>query len=242
VSGDGGHPHPIADAPAGDLTDLTRVDPDHYSLVDEVARGGMGRILHARDRRHGRPVAIKELLAHSPDRRARFRREALITARLQQPAIVPVMAPEQARGEPLDARTDVYALGAILYHVFAAVPPYQGESTEDVLTKVLAGPPRIPLRMRAPLAPKDLLTIVDKAMARDPDERYPTAAELAEDLKRFQTGQLVAAHEYSTWQLVGRWAKRHRALVLATLAILLVGAVGGTISMRQIVSARDRAE
>src|SRR5215813_15455098 len=58
-------------------------------------------------------------------------------------------------------------------------------------------------------------------MARDAIDRYQTAAELAADLKRFQTGQLVTAHRYSAWTLVRHWAKRHRAMVASALALLL---------------------
>ncbi len=66
------------------------VDDADYDIVGDLAKGGQGRIRHARDRRHGRPVAIKELLRSSPEARQRFRREAFITARLQHPAIVPL--------------------------------------------------------------------------------------------------------------------------------------------------------
>ncbi len=71
-----------------DLLVLPMVDPIVFSKGDELAHGGMGRITRARDRRLGRDVAIKEVLA--PDLRARFEREAMITAKLQHPAIVPV--------------------------------------------------------------------------------------------------------------------------------------------------------
>src|SRR5262249_9555111 len=81
--------------------------------------------------------------------------------------------------------------------------------------------PPEPLEQRQPGVPNELATIVRKAMARDASDRYQTAAELAADLKRFQTGQLVNAHQYSAWTLFWRWTKRHRAVVASVLAILL---------------------
>ena len=72
------------------ISALPNVDPACYALGLEVARGGMGRIIAARDLRLGRPVAIKELLGRSPQLAARFQREARITARLQHPGIVPI--------------------------------------------------------------------------------------------------------------------------------------------------------
>jgi eukaryotic-like serine/threonine-protein kinase len=77
-------------APGAATARLSRVDREVYEIGDEVARGGLGRITQAIDRRLDRPVALKELLRDEPDFRARFAREALLTAKLQHPAIVPV--------------------------------------------------------------------------------------------------------------------------------------------------------
>ena len=70
--------------------EMPTIDPDLYVRSVEVARGGMGRIVAARDRRMARAVALKELISPDPDLIARFEREALVTGRLQHPAIVPV--------------------------------------------------------------------------------------------------------------------------------------------------------
>jgi serine/threonine protein kinase len=80
-------------APVGDPPDhatLPAIEPSAYALGSEVARGGMGRIIAARDLRIGRPVAVKELLAKNAGLAARFEREARVTARLQHPGIVPI--------------------------------------------------------------------------------------------------------------------------------------------------------
>jgi serine/threonine protein kinase len=139
------------------------------------------------------------------------------------------MPPEQAQAAIVDERADVYALGALIYFMLAGVPPYSGDSAAEIVSQVLAGPPP-PLARRQPDAPSDLQAIVQKAMARQPDQRYRHAGELAEDLKRFQTGQLVGAHQYSSLSLIKRWLGRNRALVLT--AGLLLAALAATATLR----------
>jgi WD40 repeat protein len=354
-------PTETADATPGRVVESVRlspIDPDRYHVVREFARGGLGRILEVRDLRIGRVVALKEMLRDSEPAHARFVREALITARLEHPAIVPVhdigrwpsgapfysmklvsgrslhdvilatpapgerlallpnviavadaiayahsqgiihrdlkpanvvvgafgetvvidwglakdlhggsdgeaepaldeisgepvltvvgavlgtpcyMPPEQARGLPVDQRADVYALGALLYEVLAGEPPYAGAPRP--LDAVLAGPPA-PVDEQAPAIPADLATIVRKAMARRPEDRYPSARELAEDLRRFQTGRLVSAHVYSRRTLVTRWLRRYRAPVFVAAAALSILAVVGAVSVARVVAERDVA-
>jgi WD40 repeat protein/serine/threonine protein kinase len=364
-----------------DYPELVAIDRRHYELGAEIAKGGMGRVVAARDLRLGRAVAIKELLPRHRDSSRRFEQEARITARLQHPAIIHVyeagvwsggepfyampqiagrsldkviaerplladrlgllpnviavvdalayahshrvihrdlkpsnvlvgefgetvvidwglakdlaapddaaasltsmrslageslagaptlgsvvgslqhsrapdtaagsivgtpayMPPEQARGEPVDERADVYALGALLYHVLVAAAPYVGASSRAVLSAVVDGPPP-DIRDREPGAPVDLIAIVGKAMARDPRRRYANAGELVLDLKRFQTGQLVAARRYTARERAVRWLRRHRTAVALT-AIAVAGlAVIGAISVRRILSEKAVAE
>jgi serine/threonine protein kinase len=116
------------------------------------------------------------------------------------------MAPEQAAGQPVDVRADVYALGAILFQALTGVSPAPDPSGS-----------RPALAALEPRAPADLVAIAAKAMAQDPQQRYPSAFDLAEDLKRFQTGQLVAAHRYSLAAHARRWMSRHPAVTLASL-------------------------
>ena len=148
------------------------------------------------------------------------------------------MPPEQALGKSVDETADVYALGAILYEVLSGRPPYRGTSVEDVLAAVMKGPPP-PLRDGVP---RDLVTIVEKAMAREPEHRYPTAKPLAEEIRRFQTGQLVASHDYTIRQRLGRWVRKHRGAVGVGAAALVLLATGAVIGVRGILDERARAD
>jgi WD40 repeat protein len=150
------------------------------------------------------------------------------------------MAPEQARGDPVSMGIDVYALGALLYHVLAGAPPLAGDEG-DILTRRRQGEAPPPLAGRVPGLPLDLERIVRKAMSLDPGARYATAAGLADDLRRFQTGQLISAHEYGRWELVRRWLRRHAGAVLAGVTVLgTVGAMAG-YAVNRIMNERDRA-
>ncbi|MBL0220106.1 MAG: serine/threonine protein kinase [Myxococcales bacterium] len=153
------------------------------------------------------------------------------------------MPPEQARGELqlVDRRADVYALGALLYKVLVGRAAYEGASAQDILEQVKAGPP-IPVPVREPGAPPDLVAIVAKAMARDPADRYTDADELAQDLKRFETGRLVAAHHYTWRQLLARWLRRHRWAVGIGAVAVVVLAIVATISVLNILDTRARAD
>jgi WD40 repeat protein/serine/threonine protein kinase len=362
----------------GGASRLAIVDRGSYEVAAEVGRGGIGRVLRACDTRLNRPVAIKELLGSAGEvAEERFVREALLTARLQHPSIVPLyeagrwpsgapfyamklvtgrsledviaetrslpqrlallphvlaaaeamayahseqiihrdlkpanvlvgafgetvvidwglakdlalpaaegdapideaaaaielsrplrrstpgttppaealtlhgavmgtpayMPPEQAQGSGVDERADVYALGAILYHLLAGACPYDGDTSGQILRRVLASPPE-PLALRQPGIPQDLVTIVTKAMARDRADRYPSARELAEDLRRFQTGQIVGAHSYSRRELLRRFGRRYRAALSVAAAAIGVLTILGVASVRRIMVESSRA-
>ncbi len=334
---------------------------DRYALGEEIARGGLGRILAAWDRWLDREVAVKTLLRASPSAEARFDREMRVTARLQHPNIVPVfdggrlpgehpylamrrvhgrsladaleaaktldarmallphvidvanalayahgqrvvhrdlkpanvlvggfgetvvidwglakdldaditeelplpsgsggsggslsgsrsltrvgsvmgtpsyMAPEQAAGASVDARADVYALGAMLYELLAGTPPYLG--SEDVVAAVRAGPP-VDVARLVPEVPRDLASVVRRAMARDPDDRYADASSFAADLQHFREGRFVTAYDYSPTERVVRLIAQHP--LVTTLSLLL--AVGTVVSVVTLDRARTVAE
>jgi len=341
---------------------LTRVDASNYEVGDEVARGGLGRILRAHDKRLNRIVAIKVLRVRDRDAEIRFMREALVTAKLQHPAIVPIyeagrwpdgepfyamkllegkslsdlvaerpaladrlallpnciavadaiayahehrvihrdlkpanvmvgaygetlvidwglakdldgdddsqpgksiektpvvfaaetiagailgtpayMPPEQAAGMRVDERADVYALGAMLYHVLRGASPIDEMSPAEAMRRVMAGP--LPdIATLVPGVPADLAAIVRKAMAHQRSQRYPSAKELAADLRRFQTGQLVSVRSYFWWERLWRWTLKNRALMAVVTAAALALVVIGSLSVRRVIEERNTAQ
>jgi WD40 repeat protein len=153
------------------------------------------------------------------------------------PAFMPL---EQARGERLDSTADVYSLGCVLYQLLSGRLPFTGASSKEVIEAVLHSQPP-PVTALVPDVPRELAAITTKAMARDRRLRYRDAHELADDLKRYLDGQLVGAHQYSSWQLVRRfWQRNWR--VLSPLALALLALIGvGSYSVRRIVRERRAA-
>jgi WD40 repeat protein len=325
-------------------------DPERYRLMGEHGRGGLGRVSRARDLELGRDVAIKELLSHDPVDEVRFLREALITARLEHPGIVPVheagrwpdgtpfyamklvsgrslreliaecttgdqriallhhviavadaiayahgrniihrdlkpanvvvgdfgetividwglakdlaaadepatagppspasghdeltaagsvlgtpayMAPEQRRGEQVDQRADVFAIGAMLWELCAGQRQLPG-SADD----------RHRLLHRVGID-RDLATIIDKALDPVPRRRYADAGALAADLKAFKSGARIGARSYSPWAMLAHWTRRHRAIAVSVTAAIALAAAGVVVFVRNIAAGRDRVD
>jgi serine/threonine protein kinase/formylglycine-generating enzyme required for sulfatase activity len=159
------------------------------------------------------------------------------------------MAPEQAHGkvDELDARTDVYALGAILYHILALRPPIAGQNLNQILMQLAKGeiePPRATAD-QAPHCPKGRIpealdAVTMKAMALEPADRYADARALATDINAFQNGFATSVETVGRIGQLTRLARRHRAetVALAASVLLLLGVIGGALhQLRQ--SQRD---
>ena len=131
------------------------------------------------------------------------------------------MPPEQASAGhgKVSRRSDVYGLGAILYHLLAGRPPFQGETPTDVLHQVLHDPPAA-LRAVETKVPRDLETICLKCLEKDPARRYPTAKAVAEELDRFLAGQPIAARPVGAAGKAWRWLRK-KPLVAALGATLV---------------------
>jgi serine/threonine protein kinase/formylglycine-generating enzyme required for sulfatase activity len=157
------------------------------------------------------------------------------------------MSPEQARGEHdrVGPASDVYSLGAILYEVLSLRRPYARESGQlaasDLLRHLRAHPPE-PVEDVARDAPAELCAICRRAMQREPRDRYPSARELAADLRAYLEGRVVAAHRTDRLEKITKWIRRNRALAGALLGVLVL-AVGALVAISWLsADARSRTE
>src|SRR5262249_32093719 len=140
------------------------------------------------------------------------------------------MAPEQAAGQTLlvGPAADVYSLGAVFYDLLTGSPPLRGTTIVDTLKMVQHRDP-LPPRQLQPSIPIDVQTICLKCLSKDPSRRYATAAELADDLRRFLEGRPIAARPTPAWERLWKWARRRpaEALLAVVCAAGFVGLVGG---------------
>src|SRR5436190_1779424 len=140
------------------------------------------------------------------------------------------MPPEQAAAlhQMVSRRSDVYGLGAILYHLLTGRPPFQGATISDTVHQVVNNEPASP-RVVNPDVPLDLETICLKCLEKEPGRRYATAQELADELGRYLRNEPVRARPVSRPEKVWRWCRRRPALATAAgvaLLFLLVIAIG----------------
>ena len=134
------------------------------------------------------------------------------------------MAPEQAAGKKdLTTRADVYSLGAILYEQLTGRPPFQAETTLDTIFQVVGHEPVAP-RTLNPQLDADLEAICLKCLAKEPHERYESAAALGEDLERWLGGEPVRARRHTIRSRVWRWVGRPERMRDAGIAAILLAA------------------
>jgi len=144
------------------------------------------------------------------------------------------MSPEQAVGDVagIDERSDVWSLGVMLFELLAGGRPFDGETVSDVLRKV-ATTDAPAVQAICPSAPAELCAIAARALAKDPARRYRDATELSREVSVWFAGGRVAAYEYSSWDLLRRFASRNRfQLIIAILIAAPVLYTGGSWLLR----------
>jgi tetratricopeptide (TPR) repeat protein len=158
---------------------------------------------------------------------------------LGTPSYIP---PEQASDKygAAGPASDVYALGAVLYELLTGRPPFQAETAIDTLLLVLHNEPVSPRRLN-PRVPRDLETVCLKCLRKDPGQRYPTAAALAEDLGRFQRGEPVRARPVGAAARAWRWCRRNRAVAALLAGLFLVLTAGLVVSLSEWRRANQEA-
>jgi len=150
------------------------------------------------------------------------------------------MSPEQARGQELDERADIFGLGAMLYEILTGVPPVHGKTLEALVTNAAAGRFK-PVRRtgagrNAPLA---LAAIAEKCLAPRPEDRYASARDLLRDLRAFAADEAVSARPDTPWERLARFGRRHRvgvALAGAVTGLFLLLVTAGSV----LLAAKDR--
>jgi tetratricopeptide (TPR) repeat protein/tRNA A-37 threonylcarbamoyl transferase component Bud32 len=174
---------------------------------------------------------------------ARWRAEPNLSVSGDVVGTVRYMSPEQAlaRRAVVDHRSDIYALGVTLYEALALQPAFPATEREELLRQIAAGHPQRPSRLN-PAIPSELETVVLKAMAPEPERRYATAQELADDLRRFLEDMPVHACNPSPGLRAARWARRHKPIVKAAVVVLFLAVAGLLLASILLWQAQQRTK
>src|SRR5262249_39469417 len=136
-------------------------------------------------------------------------------------------------------RTDIYSLGATLYELLTLQPPHQGASREQVLAQIVQKEPKAPRRIQKKV-PLDLETICLKCLEKDPDRRYQTAGQMAEDLRRYVNRFAISARRAGPVQRLVKWVRRRPALAASLGCLFIALAVALAFAYRANLTERQR--
>jgi tetratricopeptide (TPR) repeat protein len=153
------------------------------------------------------------------------------------------MSPEQALGKrhELNYRTDIYSLGVTLYELLTLQPAFAGENRETLVRRLLEDDPPRPRTVNRAI-PKDLETIVLKAMTKEPQSRYATAQQLADDLRRFLEDKPILARRPSLATWAAKWARRHKAVIWAAALLLVIAAAASAAATALVWHQKEQTE
>jgi serine/threonine protein kinase/tetratricopeptide (TPR) repeat protein len=176
---------------------------------------------------------------------AQIRSDARLTLTGDLVGTLRYMSPEQALAKRLviDHRTDVYSLGATLYELLTLQPAFAGSDRQELLRQIAFEEPKAPRRVNKAIPP-ELETIVLKALEKSPADRYATAKDLADDLRRFLEDRPIRAKKPTLRQRARKWAHRHQGVVLGCLVALAVASLplaGSTAWVWREMTAKEKA-
>jgi serine/threonine protein kinase/tetratricopeptide (TPR) repeat protein len=175
---------------------------------------------------------------------ARIQAEAGLTLTLTGDVLgtLRYMSPEQALGRRglVDHRSDIYSLGVTLYELLTLQPAVGGSDRQEILRRIAFEEPAPPRRINLEV-PSELETILLKAMSKEPESRYATAQDLADDLGRFLEHKPIRARRPNLWEHVAKWVRRHPSILVSSLVILLLAVAGLAAGILLIGRERDRS-
>ncbi len=172
---------------------------------------------------------------------ARVLADASLTATGDVVGTLRYMSPEQALAKRgvIDHRADVYSLGATLYELLTLQPAFTGVDRQEVLRQIAFEEPPPPRRLNRAV-PAELEIIIVKAMEKNPTQRYTTAGELADDLRRFVLDQPIRARRQSALESVRKWGRRHQPLVAAAAVLMILSILGLSVATTLIWNEKER--
>jgi serine/threonine protein kinase/WD40 repeat protein len=174
---------------------------------------------------------------------AQFQSDARLTMTGDLLGTLRYMSPEQALAQRVvvDQRTDVYSLGATLYELLTLEPVFNGQDRQELLRQIAFEEPT-PLRRVQRTIPVELETIVLKALEKNPQDRYATAQELADDLTRYISDEAIRAARPSVLLRARKWFRRHPAVIRSAIAMLVLALFGTALGASLIWVEKDRTE